>query len=181
MQVVEKFVINRKDLKYIYVERTEGNFNHNQYNVYHNMKNCQKLSDNDFYLTFGDDEVLTLMEYIKGVQDDILFENVNKNIISKLLIELKKVEMRIKPFNKNNPSLWGYKATFLSCIELFNKVIEENPREKDEYDYQTDIDRLEDNNIDDVLVALNDPNKPLVRVRKKDNLVYISDEEQKVA
>ncbi len=170
MQVVEKFVLNRKDLKYIYVERTEGNFNHVQYNVYHNIKNCQKLSDDDFYLTYGNDEIISLIEYVKAVQDDIIFENAEPNIIKKLLVELKKVETRIKMFKKSNPSLWGYKATLLSCIDLFNKVLEKNPREKDEYDYQIDINRLEDNDIDDALIALNDPNRPLIRVRKKEEI-----------
>lgn len=147
MQVVEKFVINKNDLKYIYVETLMGSFATVQYRIYHNLNTCEIKSVDDFNVTYGVDEEITLFEAVKNIDNDII--EILDDKTNLLLDNVKILKEKLKNSNKWNPSLWGYKETFLSSLDIYNELIDQRKIEQE--DYERDYNRLKGNDIEDIL------------------------------
>lgn len=157
MQVVEKFIINRDNLKYMYVEVLLGNFGNKQFHVFHNIENKEIKSPEDFSITYGNNEYLPLGQAINNMDNDVVEITDKKTLI--LINNLKLLKEKFKDTNKWNPSLWGYRETLLSSIDDYNNILDQ--REKsEEYDYEREYDRLAENDIDDLLE----------RIRNNDNV-----------
>ena len=157
MQVVEKFIINRDNMQYMYVEALLGNFGNKQFHVFHNTKNYEIKSPEDFSVTYGNNEYLPLYAAINNMDNDVV-EVYDRNALI-LLNNLKLLKEKFKNSNKWNPSLWGYRETLLSSIDSYNNILDK--REKiEEYDYEREYDRLTENDIDDLLE----------RIRNHDNV-----------
>lgn len=155
MQVIQKFIVNRNNLRNIYIEKLVGNFNNIQYYVYHNMNSYEVLSPDDFLNIYGNDERLTLFEIVDKIEIDLLTNN-DKNVIQ-ILENLKILKNKFKNSNVN-PSLWGYRETFLSTIDNYNYILE-NREVEEEHDYEKDLLRLQGNDIEDLMERIREYDK----------------------
>lgn len=161
MQVVEKAIINRNNMYYLYVEKLLGNFSNIQYRVYYNLKDWEHFSIDDFYSTYGDDEQITLYEFTSDAETDILTTNEYQDSYCSLISDLEILNKNLKSGNKRNPSLWGYKATFLTTMDNYNNAIlnKKYNVNDEEHDYEKDIKRLSDEDLEDILLRIREYDK----------------------
>lgn len=150
MQVIEKFVVNRDNLKYIYGETLMGTFGDIQYRIFHNAMNEEMKSVDDFNVTYGTNPMITLYDAMEHIDSDII--EIPNEEINLLLNNVKTLKERFKIGNRYNPSLWGYKQTLLSSIDIYNKLLDQNRNNIfEDYDYERDYNRIMDNDIEDLL------------------------------
>lgn len=156
MQVVQKFIINRNNLRNIYVEKLIGGFNNTQYYIYHNINSFEVLSVDDFINIYGNDEKYSLYDAMNNIEIDLLINNDGQ--IETLLDNIKLLENKFKDSNEYNPSLWGYRETLLSSIDSYNNLLEKRDV-IEEHDYEKDLLRLEGNDIEDLLERIRECDK----------------------
>lgn len=121
---MKKFVINRNDKQYIYAEFFPDKGN-SEYYIYQN-ENAYLMNADLFYSTYGMDKKITIMSYIKNVKSDIYINRTTDPRVKEILINLKKLEEKLKNKPLDNPSLWGYKSTLLKTINIYNEVLDKD-------------------------------------------------------
>lgn len=154
MQTVEKFVINRNDLQYIYVEKNINLFNDVKYLLYQDGMVREVLSEDSFSITYGNDLKYSIKSFVDFIEGDVLvygYINETSDIIKDLKI-VKNVISNKRNDNIFNPSLIGCKATFVKVIDKINDLI--ISRSNYEIDHQQEYDRLHEEDLEDVLIRI---------------------------
>lgn len=150
MQVIEKFVIDRNNLRYIYTEKLIGNFHNVSYHIYTNADDYVSLTSDEFYSIYGEDYKASIKEFVKYSMGDILCSKDNISDTPLLIRDLRLLEKHFNKYN-TNPSLWGYRDTLLKSIDKYNYVVENRAMLEDEYNYADDLKKLDDDNLDLIL------------------------------
>ncbi len=154
MQTVEKFVINRNDLQYIYVEKNINLFNDVKYLLYQDGMVREVLNEDSFSITYGNDLKCSIKSFVDFIEGDVLvygYTNETSDIIKDLKI-VKNVISNKRNDNIFNPSLIGCKATFVKVIDKINDLI--ISRSNYEIDHQQEYDRLHEEDLEDVLIRI---------------------------
>lgn len=154
MQTVEKFVLNRNDLQYIYVEKNINLFNDVKYLLYQDGMVREVLNEDSFSITYGNDLKCSIKSFVDFIEGDVLvygYTNETSDIINDLKI-VKNVISTKKNDNIFNPSLIGCKATFVNVIDKINDLI--ISRSNYEIDHQKEYDRLHEEDLEDVLIRI---------------------------
>lgn len=141
MQVVEVFITNRNNLKYMFVEKLHGNFDIIQYRVFYNKNHFQVLSADDYDSIYGNDKQYNIMDFIDFIKTDLVCNADNDRRIPRMLDELDKTQTWMKRLNRINPSLYGYRDAILSSIDIYNDIFSQRPKEE-EHDYGDDLVKL---------------------------------------
>ena len=154
MQTVEKFVINRNDLQYIYVEKNINLFNDVKYLLYQDGMVREVLNEDSFSITYGNDLKCSIKSFVDFIEGDVLvygYTNETSDIIKDLKI-VKNVISNKRNDNIFNPSLIGCKATCVKVIDKINDLI--ISRSNYEIDHQQEYDRLHEEDLEDVLIRI---------------------------
>lgn len=137
-----KFIMNVDNKRFIYTEKIVGR-NEAYFNIY-DGETFHKCNQDIYYSIFGTNEKISILDFIRYANDDILSGiNFNERMLP-VCKQLEYVYNGIKNKNIKNPSLWGSKATLLSAINNYNKILEERPKEELTYDYEKDYIRVKD-------------------------------------
>ena len=139
MKILNKFIINRNNQEYFYTEKIFG-YDDIQYIVC-TSKGELAYTPASFYETFGTDEKMPIIKFINIAEQNIITSDTPDERAPFIIDSLDKTKERIADKSLTNPSLWGYKSTFVTAIRLYNELIAE--KEKDiEQDYEEEYERL---------------------------------------
>lgn len=120
MKTSSKFILNRNDKEYYYVEKSKyGDF----YHVHLSNKNILMCNDHNFHAIYGNDEKISLEKFISMALLELLpgysSDEVYYQSSEKFKIVLNKL-MNSK--NKKNPDLGISKTTLLEAIHIYNNL-----------------------------------------------------------
>ncbi len=146
MSTIKKMIINRNDLEFLYAEKQKDMMGNINYLVYHQNVKPVVYSEETFHSIYGEDKKYPLITFISSVEDRLLELDIsNDNKLSYILKGFFEVSKKIKGKNYANPSLWGYKSTFITALGLFNTLITVENNEQylsNTYDYEEEYQRL---------------------------------------
>ena len=146
MSTIKKMIINRNDLEFIYAEKQKNMMGNITYLIYHQNTKPFVYSEETFHSIYGEDKKYPLITFISSVEDRLLELDINNDKkLSYILKGFFEVSKKINGKNYANPSLWGYKSTFITAIGLFNTLITvENNKQylSNTHDYEEEYQRL---------------------------------------
>ena len=146
MSTIKKMIINRNDLEFIYAEKQKDMLGNISYLVYHQECRPFVYSTETFHSIYGEDKKYPLITFISSVEDRLLELDIdNDKKLSYILKGFYEVNQKIKDKNYINPSLWGYKNTFITSLNLFNTLItieNNNQYLSNVYNYEEEYQRL---------------------------------------
>lgn len=147
MKAVSKFIINRDDNKFLYVEKYKLSKKDNRmkYLVHSSPRSVTTYSDHTFHSVHSIDEKMSINTFVRKAADNLLTELYDeKNIASYNL--LSNVYSKTKnDSNVHNPNLRGIKQDLLLGINIYNEVIGE--LENFKMSYEEEYSLLEENNF----------------------------------
>ena len=141
MKTSSKFILNRNDKEYYYVEKSEyGDF----YHVHLSNKNILMCNDHNFHAIYGNDEKISLEKFISRALLELLpgysSDEAYYQSSEKFKIVLNKL-MNSK--NKKNPDLGISKTSLLEALDMYNSL---NTGEKDfEIPYEDNYNTIMEN------------------------------------
>lgn len=141
MNIISKFIVNRNNLCYIYVEKHLTN-NVPTYHVYYDSKSFILTSD-IFHSIYGNDKKIAIEDFLILVETSIVEEKYDY-----LYHKANKLLNEISGKNRKNPLLLGYTYEFCNLLDVFNDYIFNLTKEgnilklDDEINYEEEYQRL---------------------------------------
>lgn len=131
MKTLSKFILNRNDQVFYYVEKAQKNSNNIHYTVYHDTKHKEIYNQHNFHAIYGTDIKISLQKFafdatsilIHGINNDIKQEKSYNYLIE--------IADKLKNFDKLNPKIDS--KPLIEAIEVYNNIIPHNF--EDEIDY----------------------------------------------
>lgn len=120
MKTSTKFVLNRNDQEYYYVEKSLYG---EKYHVYIENKNFLLCNDHNFHAIYGNDEKMSLDKFIGKALLELLSGYLNNEACYIASEKFQKVLEKIMTLkNKKNPDLGSLKKEFLEAMDIYNKL-----------------------------------------------------------
>lgn len=130
MKTVSKFIINRDDNKFFYVEKYKlsKKSDRTKYLVHSSPKNVIEYSDHTFHSVHSLDEKVSISAFSKNAADNLITDlyNEKSQIAYDLLMEVYKKTSNDS--NRLNPNLKGIKNNLLSGLKIYNESLKEFDR-----------------------------------------------------
>lgn len=125
MKVISKFILNRDDKQFWYVEKAKlsKKSNRTRYFVHSTPKSVIEYSDHNFHSTYCLDEKISVARFTKKAINNLLTELYdNENELGYNL--LMDVHRRVsKDSNQLNPNLKKVKPNLLNGISIYNNAL----------------------------------------------------------
>lgn len=127
MKTVSKFIINRDDNKFYYVEKYKlsKKSNRMKYLVHSSPKNIIEYSDHTFHSVHSLDEKLSINAFTKKAADNLITDlyEENNQVAYNLLMNV--YEKTSNDSNRINPNMKGIKNNLLVGLKIYNEAINE--------------------------------------------------------
>lgn len=134
MKTLSKFILNRNDQVFYYVEKAKRNLSDIHYTVYHDTKHKKTYNQHNFHAIYGTDLKISLQKFAFDAANILIHGasyDENQDISYNYLSEM---SQKLQNFDKLNPKIDT--KQFIKAIEVYNRVI---PNQIDnEIDYNDD-------------------------------------------
>lgn len=121
MKVISKFIINRNNLMYIYVEKVLIN-NEPIYYVY-SEDGKEILPSYHFQSIFGNDKKISIYDFLILMQTTITGNSIDIEENDVLYKKINKLLKEIKNMDRKNPLLGNYSYNVCKLLDIYNNLI----------------------------------------------------------
>ena len=125
MKIVSKFIINREDTEFLYVEkfRTHKKSDDMKYVVYSSHHNIHSYSDHIFHSVHSLDEKMSIENFAKKAADGLVTELYDKKKQAGYHMLTEIYDKVSNDKDKHNPNLKGVKDNLLKGLKIYNEFL----------------------------------------------------------
>lgn len=134
MKTLSKFILNRNDQVFYYVEKAKKSSDNIHYTVYHDSKHKEIYNQHNFHAIYGTDVKISIRKFAFDAIGILIHGATNDERQEKSYNYLLDMANRLQYFDKTNPKIEP--KQLIEALEVYNSVIPKTI--ESEIDYNED-------------------------------------------